>query len=107
MDEQLDEEPLKGPEDTTTKTTVKSLNNGDQLAVDDDDDHWWQIKTIAVEIKHQDMKAEFLDPNGPTAKVQPLLGTRKDHKDPPNDSYRTHTGQRLEVGDIEESKTKG
>lgn len=82
MDEELDEEPLKGPEDTTTKTTVKSLNNGDQLAVDDDD-HWWQIKTIAVEIEHQDMEAEFLDPNGPTAKVQPLLWTRKDHRDPP------------------------
>ncbi|KAI4827689.1 hypothetical protein KUCAC02_031067 [Chaenocephalus aceratus] len=35
--EELDEEPLKGPEGTVTVTTVSSLNNGDWLAVVYDD----------------------------------------------------------------------
>lgn len=75
-----------------TSLQIGSPNNGDQLAVNDDE-HLWQIKTIALEIEQQDMETEFMHPRGPTAKVQPLLG-RKDYKDPPNDSHRTHTGQR-------------
>ncbi|KAJ4919008.1 hypothetical protein JOQ06_027776, partial [Pogonophryne albipinna] len=65
--EELNEEPLKGPEGTVTVTTVSSLNNGDWLAVVYDD-HWWLAKTIAVDTEHQDVKVEFLHPHGPTAK---------------------------------------
>jgi len=76
MEEELDVDPLKGPEGTITVTTVSSLNNGDWLAVVYDD-HWWLAKTVAVDTEHQDVKVEFLHPHGPTAKVQPKLG-RKD-----------------------------
>ncbi|KAI4785365.1 hypothetical protein KUCAC02_037808 [Chaenocephalus aceratus] len=73
--EELDEEPLKGPEGTVTVTTVSSLNNGDWLAVVYDD-HWWLAKTIAVDTEHQDVKVEFLHPHGPTAKVKPKCGKK-------------------------------
>ncbi|KAI9525215.1 hypothetical protein NQZ68_009895 [Dissostichus eleginoides] len=73
--EELDEDPLKGPEGTVTVTTVSSLNNGDWLAVVYDD-HWWLAKTIAVDTEHQDVKVEFLHPHGPTAKVKPKCGKK-------------------------------
>ena len=58
-----------------TVMTVSSLNNGDWLAVVYDG-HWWLAKTIAVDTEQQDVKVEFLHPNGPTAKYQPKLLTK-------------------------------
>ena len=76
MEEELDEEPLKGgesPEGTVKVTTFSSLNNGDWLAVVYDG-HWWLAKTIAVDTEHHDV--EFLHPHGPTANYQPKLLTK-------------------------------
>ena len=78
MEEELDEEPLKGgesPEGTVKVTTFSSLNNGDWLAVVYDG-HWWLAKTIAVDTEHHDVKVEFLHPHGPTANYQPKLLTK-------------------------------
>lgn len=75
IDEELDKEPLKGPEGTVTVMTVSSLNNGDWLAVVYDG-HWWLAKSIAVDTEQQDVKVEFLHPHGPTAKYQPKLLTK-------------------------------
>lgn len=76
IDEELDKEPLKGPEGTVTVMTVSSLNNGDWLAVVYDG-HWWLAKSIAVDTEQQqDVKVEFLHPHGPTAKYQPKLLAR-------------------------------
>nr|XP_054592211.1 uncharacterized protein LOC129157084 [Nothobranchius furzeri]XP_054592212.1 uncharacterized protein LOC129157084 [Nothobranchius furzeri]XP_054592213.1 uncharacterized protein LOC129157084 [Nothobranchius furzeri]XP_054592214.1 uncharacterized protein LOC129157084 [Nothobranchius furzeri] len=76
IEEEWDEELLKGPEGTIKVTTVGGLHEGDWLAVVYDN-HWWLAKTIAVDLEHQDVEVEFLHPHGPTEKVKPKHG-RKD-----------------------------
>uniref|UniRef100_A0A1A8PVR2 Uncharacterized protein n=2 Tax=Nothobranchius rachovii TaxID=451742 RepID=A0A1A8PVR2_9TELE len=76
IEEEWDEELVKGPEGTIKVTTVGGLHEGDWLAVVYDD-HWWLAKTIAVDLEHQDVEVEFLHPHGPTEKVKPKHG-RKD-----------------------------
>lgn len=40
------------------------------------DGHWWLAKAIAVDTEHQDVKVEFLHPNGPTESFHPKRGRR-------------------------------
>lgn len=66
MDEELDEERLKLPEAAKTLLLEAAVA---------DDDHWWQIRTTAVEIEHQDIEAEFVDPPGLTDRIMEIHPT--------------------------------
>ncbi|XP_060745191.1 forkhead box protein M1-like [Tachysurus vachellii] len=53
MEDEMEEEPLKGPEGAILDITINSIETGDWLAVVYDD-HWWLGKSIDVDIEHQD-----------------------------------------------------
>lgn len=74
-EEEMEEEPLRGPEGTTIEITVDSIENGDWLAVVYDE-NWWLAKAISVDTEHQDVKLEFQHPHGPTAHFHPKHGRR-------------------------------
>ncbi|GAA6092441.1 uncharacterized protein LOC124051031 [Tachysurus ichikawai] len=73
--DEMEEEPLKGPEGAIVDITINSIETGDWLAVVYDD-HWWLVKSIDVDIGHQDVKVEFMHPCGPTANFHPKHGRR-------------------------------
>lgn len=75
MEDEMEEESLKGPEGAIVDITINSIETGDWLAVVYDD-HWWLGKSIDVDIEPQDVKVEFMHPHGPTANFHPKHGRR-------------------------------
>ncbi len=55
MEDEMEEESLKGPEGAIVDITINSIETGDWLAVVYDD-HWWLGKSIDVDIEPKTWK---------------------------------------------------
>lgn len=84
--EEWDGKPLKGPKRSIIIGSVGSLKNRNCL-VEIYDDHWWQTKSIAVGIKHQNVEVDYPYSKRPTLAWQEgssSLPSWRHHRDFPH-----------------------